>query len=1003
MILLFLIIHLATILIEKKFQKKQKIKKGNYILGETIGEGAFAKVKLATHIFTGEKVAIKILDKQVLEADAQNQNIQNDSSFLNDMQRIKKEIKILKELRHKNIIQLYEIMESENKLYIVMEYCEGKELFDYIVKRKHLTEKEACRFFQQIINGVEYLHLNNITHRDLKPENLLLTNKKRIKISDFGLSTKTSSYYQFLTTPCGTPSYAPPEMLRGDEYSGIYSDIWSCGIILYTMLVGNLPCAESKEYLIYECIIKHNYEYPSYLSDAVKDLLEKILKVNPQERIGFEQIKKHPWFNIINPRLRPGIILDVHKIPIDDNILNVVKNYDYKIEDVKYSVENSLYDDKTTIYYLILKQFIKEGKNSNSDLFSSDYLNFIKNLDNWIKPEKVNDDKFKEYRKWVDLKQTNKLFKPKKIDNNSVNLSTNNNKNNSINNIKSSNVRRTLNSMSFSNNNNNNIKLDRKNRMENYSQRTRMLNDQHRRLFKSEGVIHKPNTARNSITVNNKVNSNLLKSRNNIMKLNKEINNEHNRTFVLSSKPDRQSLNNNMNKTFYSFKKPFYNKLKKTKQKSLFVSFNEPIDSKTKESLLEDIEKNEKNFNDFYKKLENTTNNPYQNIVKLLAERLISSTIFSKYLLNQKTIISSPKKTIINHDIEKNIFSIQKYKDLLEDVKIKHIGLFRKKLYTFNSYTFSQYLNEEDDLILNENFIKQYHLSDFVNNLKFSIKRDEKQNLHQRLFSPSSNLNQSLNLNNSLLSSSRNSLEFSSRRILSPNSSMLSNTTFNRKNYSKLNSLKSNISKMEGISEDEDSFEEEKNNNEKTTLRKNTTGSGSLKNKGKVGFNNNIRTINKISAFSPDDNNSKKQKKPSKSMKKKSRIDKNLIMLNDSSIQNLNKTSGSTSIFSLSSKDKFSIKDEIERNEPINLSCIFDLQIIDIINKIKEYSKNNSAYCNVKGNQLRLNKANISIIIIIDKVLINDGFFLYLKIRSKSKNNEKQSLKLINDLLIYLQ
>ena len=988
-------------------QKKQKIKKGNYILGETIGEGAFAKVKLATHIFTGEKVAIKILDKQVLEADAQNQNIQNppslDNSFLNDMQRIKKEIKILKELRHKNIIQLYEIMESENKLYIVMEYCEGKELFDYIVKRKHLTEKEACRFFQQIINGVEYLHLNNITHRDLKPENLLLTNKKRIKISDFGLSTKTNSYYDFLTTPCGTPSYAPPEMLRGDEYSGIYSDIWSCGIILYTMLVGNLPCAESKEYLIYECIIKHNYEYPSYLSEAVKDLLEKILKVNPQERIGFEQIKKHPWFNIINPRLRPGIIMGVHKIPIDDNILNVVKNYDYKIEDVKYSVENSLYDDKTTIYYLILKQFIKEGKNSNSDLFSSEYLNFIKNLDNWIKPEKVNDDKFKEYRKWVDLKQTNKLFKPKKIDNNSVNLSTNNNKNNnSINNIKSSNVRRTLNSMSFSNNNNNNIKLDRKNRMENYSQRTRILNDQHRRLYKSEGVIHKPNTARNSISNNNKTNTNLLKSRNNIMKLNKEINKEHNRTFVLSSKPDRQSLNNNMNKTFYSFKKPFYNKLKKTKQKSLFVSFNEPIDSKTKETLLEDIEKNEKNFNDFYKKIVNTTSNPNQNIVRLLAEKLISSTIFSKYLLNQKTIISSPKKTIINHDIEKNIFSIQKYKDLIENVKIKHIGLFRKKLYTFNSYTFSQYLNEEDDLILNENYIKQYHLSDFVNNLKFSIKNDEKQNLHQRLFSPSSNLNQSLNLNNSLLSSSRNSLGFSSRRILSPNSSMLSNTTFNRKNYSKLNSLKSNISKMEGISEDEDSFEEEKNNNEKTTLRKNTTGSGSLKNKGKVGFNNNIRTINKISAFTPDDNNSKNQKKTSKSMKKKSRNDKNL-MLNDSSIQNLNKTSGSTSLFSLSSKDKFSIKDEIERNEPINLSCIFDLQIIDIINKIKEYSKNNSAYCNVKGNQLRLNKANISIIIIIDKVHINDGFFLYLKIRSKSKNNEKQSLKLINDLLIYLQ
>ena len=990
-------------------QKKQKVKKGNYILGETIGEGAFAKVKLATHIFTGEKVAIKILDKQVLESDSQNQNNQNassmDNSFLNDMQRIKKEIKILKELRHKNIIQLYEIMESENKLYIVMEYCEGKELFDYIIKRKHLTEKEACRFFQQIINGVEYLHLNNITHRDLKPENLLLTNKKRIKISDFGLSTKTNSYYEFLTTPCGTPSYAPPEMLRGDEYSGIYSDIWSCGIILYTMLVGNLPCAESKEYLIYECIIKHNYEYPSYLSEAVKDLLEKILKVNPQERIGFEQIKKHPWFNIINPRLRPGIILNVHKIPIDDNILNAVKNYDYKIEDVKYSVENSLYDDKTTIYYLILKQFIKEGKNSNSDLFSSEYLNFIKNLDNWIKPEKINDDKFKEYRKWVDLKQTNKLFKPKKIDNNrdSLNLSNNNLNNSNINNIKSSNIRRTLNSMNFSNNNN--TKLDRKNRIENYSQKTRMLNEHHRRLYKSEGVIHKPNTARNSIT-NNNVKSRLYTSRNNIMRLNREINNEHNRTFVLSSKPDRLTLNNNLNKTFYSFKKPFYNKLKKMKKKNLFVSFNDPLDSKVKTSLLEDIEKEEKNFNDFNKKIEKIKENPNQNIIRLLADKLISSTIFSKYLLNQKTIISSPKNTIINQDIENNIFSIQKYKDLIEDVKIKHIGLFRKKLYTFNSYTFSQYLNEEGDLILNENYIKQYHLNDFINNLKFSIKKEEKQNLHHRIFSPSNRLNQSLNLNNSLLSSSRNSLDFSSKRILSPNSSILSNTTFNKKNFSKLNSLKSNISGMEGISEDENSFEDEKSNNDKTISRKNATGSSrSLKNKGKVGFNNNIRTINKISSFCPEDINSQKQKKSSKSMKKKSRNEKNSIMLNDTSIQNLNKTSGTcTSIFSLSSKDKFSIKDEIEkRNEPINLACIFNYQIIDIINKIKEYCKNNGAYCNVKGNQLRLNKANISIIIIIDKVPINEGFFLYLKIRSKCKNNEKQSLKLINDLLIYLQ
>ena len=179
--------------------KKRKKKKGNYILEETIGEGAFAKVKLATHIFTGEKVAIKILNKEKI----------NNTS---DIKKIKNEITILQKLKHKNIIQLYEIMETNKNLYIVMEYCEGKELFDLIVRKKRLTERETCRYCQQLINGIEYLHLSNVTHRDLKPENLLLDNKKRIIISDFGLSILSKNNYSLLSTPCGTPSYTPPEM-----------------------------------------------------------------------------------------------------------------------------------------------------------------------------------------------------------------------------------------------------------------------------------------------------------------------------------------------------------------------------------------------------------------------------------------------------------------------------------------------------------------------------------------------------------------------------------------------------------------------------------------------------------------------------------------------------------------------------------------------------------------------------------------------------------------------
>ena len=362
--------------------QKEK-KKGNYILEETIGEGAFAKVKLGKHIQTGEKVAIKILNKEKI--------------FNFDIKKIKNEINILQRLKHKNIIQLYEIMETKKNLYIVMEYCEGKELFEYIVERKHLTEREACRYFQQMINGVEYLHLSNVTHRDLKPENLLLDNKKRILISDFGLSILSKNYNELLSTPCGTPSYAPPEMLKGKKYNGIFSDIWSCGIILYTMLIGNLPCSESKEELVYQNIITHNFYYPENLSDDAIDLIEHLLKINPEERYNFDEIKAHPWFNILTPKLRPGIVFGVHKIPIDPKILDKAKEMGYDQKKIEESVSKSKYDSFSAVYYLILKKFKKDEINSISDLFSEKYINYLKKCKNWIIPSKINDPLFKDY------------------------------------------------------------------------------------------------------------------------------------------------------------------------------------------------------------------------------------------------------------------------------------------------------------------------------------------------------------------------------------------------------------------------------------------------------------------------------------------------------------------------------------------------------------------------------------------------------------------------------
>ena len=392
----------------QNINNKKKLNKGPYLLGQPLGEGAFAKVRLATQIHIKEKCAIKIVDKRLLEN-------------VNDIQRLRKEIKILKKIRHKNIIQLYDIMESKTNLYFVMEYCKGGELFDFIVKKKRLTEEEACIFFHQIINGIEYLHNQGIIHRDLKPENLLLDDKNQIKISDFGLSTFFTKD-NYLQTACGTPSYAPPEMLEGLQYNGEASDIWSCGIILYAMLCGALPFTESKEDIIVEKIKKHEYKIPDYLSQQAQDILNHILKINPQERYSIESIKNHPWFNIIKPHLIKGISVDNIKIPVDDKILDMVKNYGFNPEECRELLLKNKFCSLTSIYYLCLKKFVREGGKSISDLESDLFENYINNPNNYIKklenkPEdkKNNSDIKKDQEENNNKPEINKVENNKKI------------------------------------------------------------------------------------------------------------------------------------------------------------------------------------------------------------------------------------------------------------------------------------------------------------------------------------------------------------------------------------------------------------------------------------------------------------------------------------------------------------------------------------------------------------------------------------------------------------
>ncbi|MCQ2816674.1 MAG: protein kinase [archaeon] len=362
---------------EHRGKRGKSKNRGPYILGETIGEGAFAKVKIATQIHTKEKTAIKILDKSKLLKEQ------------NDVDKIKKEINILKKLRHRNIIQLYEVMESTKNLYIVMEYCEKGEFFDYISAKRRIPEMEACQLFQQIINGVEYLHNQNIIHRDLKPENILLDYKMTIKISDFGLSTFYDKA-KYLQTPCGTPSYAPPEMLNGEEYEGTSSDIWSCGIILYAMLCGTLPFSESKEEIICSKILNHDYSIPEFLSPLAKDLLNNIMKIHPRERYTIEDIKKHPWFNLTTPSLKPGLSIDKHKIPIDDKILDKVEEYGFDREKCIEALKQNKNSTITAVYYLCVKKFVRNGGDTVSDLSSNKFEEYIKDENNLIEGVKIN-------------------------------------------------------------------------------------------------------------------------------------------------------------------------------------------------------------------------------------------------------------------------------------------------------------------------------------------------------------------------------------------------------------------------------------------------------------------------------------------------------------------------------------------------------------------------------------------------------------------------------------
>ncbi|KNA08776.1 hypothetical protein SOVF_159670 [Spinacia oleracea] len=255
---------------------------GNYQLGRTIGEGTFAKVKLAKNITNNQIVAVKIIDKQMVLSN-------------NLMSQVQREIRTMKLLNHPNIVRIHEVIGSKTKIYIVMEYAAGGQLSDKLTYMEKLSEEDARKYFQQLVDAVDYCHSRGVYHRDLKPENLLLDNQGNLKVSDFGLSAlqKPGS---LLSTACGSPSYVAPEVLNKKTYDGAAADVWACGVILFELCAGYLPFIDPNLMNLYTKILRAEYECPKWFTPSQKQLIGRLLNPRSKKRITVAEIAEDEWF-----------------------------------------------------------------------------------------------------------------------------------------------------------------------------------------------------------------------------------------------------------------------------------------------------------------------------------------------------------------------------------------------------------------------------------------------------------------------------------------------------------------------------------------------------------------------------------------------------------------------------------------------------------------------------------------------------------------------------------
>eukprot|EP01156_Anaeramoeba_ignava_P002165 Anaeramoba_ignava/a217728_118.p2 GENE.a217728_118~~a217728_118.p2 ORF type:complete len:525 (-),score=175.77 a217728_118:2237-3811(-) len=324
----------------------------NYLILGRIGEGMFAKVKLGIHIPSNTQVAIKIIDKASYSFSQQA------------IIRLQNELRAISLVDHPNIAKFYEMINTKKHIYIIMEYLQNGELFDFINENGPVSEERGCAFLKQILGAVKHCHDFGIIHRDIKPENLLLDLRFNLKLIDFGLSTFLQKKNSLCKTSCGSPSYSAPEVIHGHKYQGKKADIWSIGIVLYALLCGSLPFGGSTTREICDCILRGKFSVPAYLSDSAQDLLQHMIDPNPKTRYSLEKILRHDWLSKnsteINTQNSFTSFRYIATHDLDSSLTAQMQTLGFSVENLHKSFASHTHTKETATYRLLLEKKERE-------------------------------------------------------------------------------------------------------------------------------------------------------------------------------------------------------------------------------------------------------------------------------------------------------------------------------------------------------------------------------------------------------------------------------------------------------------------------------------------------------------------------------------------------------------------------------------------------------------------------------------------------------------------